>query len=38
MANETGKRYACKNCSSEFIVTTGGDGEMSCCGEPIQRK
>ena len=24
MANQTGKRYYCERCGSEFIVTTGG--------------
>ena len=38
LANETGKRYTCKVCGSEFIVTTGGDGTMSCHGEPVQKK
>ncbi|MQF98222.1 MAG: hypothetical protein FI729_01645 [SAR202 cluster bacterium] len=38
MANESGKRYFCKNCSSEFIVTTAGDGTISCCGEPAEKK
>ena len=38
LANETGKRYFCGKCGAEFIVTTGGDGSMSCCGEPTQKK
>ena len=38
MANETGKRYFCANCNSEFIITKGGDGEMACCGVPMQKK
>ena len=38
MANESGKRYSCKTCGSEFIVTTGGEGIMSCHGEPVQQK
>jgi len=28
----------CKTCGSEFIVTTAGDGTMSCHGEPVQKK
>jgi hypothetical protein len=38
LANESGKRYFCKVCGSEFIVTTAGDGTMSCHGEPVQKK
>tara|TARA_B100000749_G_C18019508_1_gene298649 strand:- start:37 stop:210 length:174 start_codon:yes stop_codon:yes gene_type:complete len=38
LANESGKRYFCKVCSSEFIVTTAGDGSMSCCGEQVEKK
>ncbi len=38
MANETGKRYFCSKCGAEFIVTTGGEGAMMCCGEPAQKK
>ena len=36
MANETGKRYVCANCGSEMLVTRGGDGAISCCGQPMQ--
>ena len=38
LANETGKRYFCSKCGAEFIVTTGGEGAMMCCGEPAQKK
>ena len=38
LANETGKRYSCKKCSSEFVVTRGGDGSIMCCGEPMSKK
>ncbi|MDE2861150.1 MAG: desulfoferrodoxin [Chloroflexota bacterium] len=38
MANESGKRYSCKSCGAEFIVTTAGEGTMTCCGEPIPQK
>ncbi|MCH7746280.1 MAG: desulfoferrodoxin [Chloroflexi bacterium] len=38
MANETGKRYACPKCGSEFVVTKGGEGSMICCGEPVPKK
>lgn len=36
MANETTKRYMCGTCGSEMLVTRGGDGSMSCCGQPMQ--
>ena len=38
MANATGKRYLCSKCNSEFIVTKGGEGAMSCCGVPVTRR
>ena len=38
MASETGKRYACSGCGSEFVVTRAGDGTISCCGRPTTKK
>ena len=38
MANEVGKRYVCKKCGAEFIVTRGGKGELHCCGQPMEKK
>lgn len=38
MANQIGKRYICKKCSSEFIVTKAGEGSLKCCGEPMELK
>ena len=38
MANETGKRYYCPKCSAEFIVTKGGDGVLTCHGEPLVKR
>ena len=38
MANEQGKRYFCEKCSSEFLVTKGGDGTVQCCGQPTTKK
>ncbi len=35
MANEAGKRYRCAKCGSEMIVVRGGQGTLSCCGEPM---
>ncbi|MCH2674741.1 MAG: desulfoferrodoxin [Chloroflexota bacterium] len=38
MANQTGKRYVCGKCGSEFIVTKGGDGSISCCQTTMELK
>ena len=38
MANQIGKRYVCKKCGSEFIVTKAGDGALVCCGQPMELK
>ncbi|MEE9198855.1 MAG: desulforedoxin [Dehalococcoidia bacterium] len=38
MANQTGKRYRCEKCESEFIVTRGGDGSLHCCGQEMVLK
>jgi len=38
MANEIGKRYVCKKCGSEFLVTKPGPGTLKCCGEPMEQK
>jgi len=38
MANETGKRYVCPTCGSEFVVTKGGTGSIKCHGQPLTIK
>ena len=38
MANDTGKRYLCSKCGTEFVVTRGGDGAITCCGLPMTMK
>ena len=38
MANEMGKRYRCAKCGTELIVTRAGNGAVSCCGQPMERK
>jgi len=38
MANETGKRYVCKQCGAEYLVTKGGKGTLKCCGKPMEIK
>lgn len=35
---QTGKRYLCPKCGSEFIVTKGGDGELTCGDTPLELK
>ena len=38
MANQVGKRYLCGKCSTEMIVTKGGEGQLKCCGQPMEQK
>ena len=38
VANQVGKRYQCGKCGTEMIVTKGGDGQLSCCGQPMEQK
>ena len=38
MANQVGKRYLCAKCKAEVIVTRGGDGTVTCCGQPMEQK
>jgi len=38
VANQVGKRYQCTKCGTEMIVTKGGEGKLSCCGQPMQLK
>jgi len=38
LPNQTGKRYICSQCNAEFIVTKGGNGNLVCCGQPMQLK
>jgi desulfoferrodoxin-like iron-binding protein len=38
VANQVGKRYQCGKCGTEMIVTKGGQGDLSCCGQPMQIK
>ena len=38
MATQVGKRYICTKCGSEFIVTRAGEGELECCGQPMELK
>ncbi len=38
MANQIGKRYVCTKCGAELIVTKGGAGTISHCGQPMEPK
>ncbi|MEE8471751.1 MAG: desulfoferrodoxin [Dehalococcoidia bacterium] len=38
MPSQVGKRYSCSQCGSEFIVTRGGEGELTCCDKPVEQK
>ena len=38
MATQIGKRYVCTKCGSEFIVTKASEGELQCCGQPMELK
>jgi hypothetical protein len=38
MTIQVGKRYVCKQCGSEFIVTRGGSGTLECCRQPMELK
>ena len=38
MANISAKRYVCKVCGGEHIVTREGAGELFCCGQPMAVK
>jgi desulfoferrodoxin-like iron-binding protein len=36
MAVLLGKRYRCENCGTQALCTKPGDGELTCCGKPMQ--
>jgi hypothetical protein len=36
MPNEVRKRYVCSACNTEMLVTRGGEGTLTCCGQPMQ--
>ena len=40
MASKVGKKYCCKKCGTELVVTRGGNGngELFCCGQPMEEK
>lgn len=34
----TGWRFVCSVCKAEFIVTRGGDAQLTCCSKPVEPK
>ena len=38
MPNQMGKRYVCGKCGGEVIITKGGGGTLSCCGQDMVLK
>jgi desulfoferrodoxin-like iron-binding protein len=38
MAGQVGKRYVCKKCGAEVIITRAGNGTIMCCGQPMELK
>ncbi|MBM3131647.1 MAG: desulfoferrodoxin [Chloroflexi bacterium] len=38
MATQLGKRYTCEVCNSEVLITKAGQGELECCGKPMQQQ
>jgi hypothetical protein len=35
-ANKAGKRYTCQTCGTQVMCTKGGEGRMSCHGQPME--
>jgi desulfoferrodoxin-like iron-binding protein len=35
MAVQLGKRYVCLTCGTTALCTKAGDGELTCCGKPM---
>ena len=38
VSNEAGKRLHCQECGAEVVVTKGGEGTVTCHGQPMQPK
>lgn len=38
MTIQVGKRYVCKKCGSEYVVTRAGTGTLQCCSQPMEIK
>jgi len=36
MANQLGKRYVCRHCATQLLVSKPGDGTLLCHGEQMQ--
>jgi desulfoferrodoxin-like iron-binding protein len=37
MATKVGQKYKCNICGNEVVVTNAGEGELVCCGQPMDR-
>jgi hypothetical protein len=38
LSTALGKRYVCQACGAELLCTKPGEGEVQCCGAPIELK
>ena len=38
MGSDVGRKFECKKCGAEFIVTKGSNGVLQCCGQPMELK
>jgi Desulfoferrodoxin, N-terminal domain len=36
MSVSLGKRYVCQECGMHALCTKAGDGELICCGAPME--
>ena len=36
MSNLLGKRMTCPDCGAQALVTKGGEGQVECCGKPME--
>lgn len=35
MPTKIGQKYKCNICGNEVVVTNAGEGELVCCGQPM---
>jgi len=36
VANQLGKRFHCPDCGTEVLCIKAGDGNVHCCGRPME--
>ncbi|MFO8011471.1 MAG: desulfoferrodoxin [Dehalococcoidia bacterium] len=36
MGTQLGKRYVCGVCNTEVLITKAGEGDLECCGQPME--